>query len=74
MTALVVNTIRVPGAVRPLRRTDDAMQPMAVEAAEIRHDVDKSMRFEIARMVEYLGVDVLFIRHRLEIDHGQIAA
>ena len=31
MTVSLVNTIRVPGAVRPLRRTDEVMQPMAVD-------------------------------------------
>ena len=42
---------RVPG--------DQMMQPVRIEAADIRHDVDQAVRFEIAHVMEDAGIDVL---------------
>ncbi len=53
---------------------DQVMQAMRVESAQVRHDVDQAVRFQIARVVEDPRVDVFLARHRLELDHGHIAA
>ena len=49
------------------------MQPVRIERGEVGHDVHQPVRFKIARVMEDARVDVLFVRHRLELDHGEVA-
>ena len=63
---------RRPGEVRVAR--NQQVKPRRIKLAHVGHDLDQAMRFEIARVMVDAGVDLLFGRHRLKLDHGRIAA
>ena len=50
------------------------MQPLGVVAGQVRHHVDAAVAFEIVVVAELLLGDLLFFRHRLELDHRHVAA
>ena len=52
---------------------DELVQALLIEAAHVGH-IDQPMTFEVAGLVAALLHHVVLARHRLKVDHGDIAA